>query len=52
MSTTMTSEEQRAVKQQILAAFEHGSSVSDLSPHNPRALASCHRLSLAPAVPD
>ncbi len=30
MSTTMTSEEQRAVKQQILAAFEHGSSVSDL----------------------
>lgn len=30
MSTTMTSEEQRAVKQQILAAFAHGSSVSDL----------------------
>jgi transposase len=30
MSTTITSEEQRAVKQQILAAFEHGSSVSDL----------------------
>jgi transposase len=30
MSTTMTSEEQRVVKQQILAAFEHGSSVSDL----------------------
>src|SRR6266487_1028264 len=30
MSTTMTSEEQRAVKQQILAAFEHGSSVSNL----------------------
>jgi transposase len=30
MSTTMTSEEQRVVKQQLLAAFEHGSSVSDL----------------------
>jgi transposase len=30
MSTTMTSEEQRVVKQQILAAFEHGCSVPDL----------------------
>ena len=30
MSTTMTAEEQRVVKQQLLAAFEHGSSVSDL----------------------
>jgi len=30
MSTTMTAEEQRGVKQQLLAAFEHGSSVSDL----------------------
>ncbi len=30
MSTTMTVEEQRGVKQQLLAAFERGSSVSDL----------------------
>jgi hypothetical protein len=30
MSTTMTAEEQRGVKQQLLAAFEHGSSVADL----------------------
>jgi hypothetical protein len=30
MSTTMTIEEQREVKQQLLAGFEHGSSVSDL----------------------
>jgi transposase len=30
MFTTMTSEEQRVVKQQILAAFEHGCSVPDL----------------------
>ena len=30
MSTTMTAEEQRGVKQQLLAAFERGSSVSDL----------------------
>ena len=30
ISTTMTSEEQRVVKQQLLTAFEHGSSVSDL----------------------
>ena len=30
MSTTMTSEEQRGVKEQLLTAFEHGSSVSDL----------------------
>jgi transposase len=30
MSTPMTSEEQRAVKQQILVAFEHGCSVPDL----------------------
>jgi hypothetical protein len=30
MSTTTTTEEQREVKQQLLAAFEDGSSVSDL----------------------
>jgi transposase len=30
MSTPMTSEEQQVVKQQILAAFEHGCSVPDL----------------------
>ncbi len=30
MSTTMTAEEQRGVKEQLLTAFEHGSSVSDL----------------------
>jgi hypothetical protein len=30
MSTTITSEEQQVVKQQILAAFEHGCSVPDL----------------------
>jgi hypothetical protein len=30
MSTTTTSGEQQVVKQQILAAFEHGCSVPDL----------------------
>jgi transposase len=30
MSTTMTSDEQRAAKRQVLAAFEHGSSVQNL----------------------
>ena len=38
MSTTMTTEEQREVKQQLLAAFEHGSSVSDLLNTTPMPL--------------
>jgi len=38
MSTTMTAEEQRGVKQQLLAAFEHGSSVSDLLNTTPMPL--------------
>ena len=46
MATTMTTEEQRAVKQQILTAFEHGSSVSDLlhTTHMPLHRATVYRL--------
>ncbi len=38
MSTMMTSKEQRVVKQQVLAAFAHGSSVSDLLSTTPVSL--------------
>ena len=38
ISTTMTSAQQRVMKQQILAAFEHGSSVSDLLSTTPMSL--------------